>query len=729
MIYGAAAQEYWEKGWRGILPLPPRMKKWPPSGYTGHGAEEPSFADIIAWTEDKPEGNLALHLPHNVIGLDVDAYGAKTGEATFIEALNRWGALPPTVRTTSRRDGVSGIRLYRIPPEVQLRSEIKFPEQNVANIEIIQFSHRYAVSWPSIHPDTGDTYVWLDESGNQVDIPRIEDLPMLPQRWLNGLRVEQITKLDGTHVNPFETLKGFLPGPMSETVSNALRDAKRHLDTDPGSRHDACMRDVLYFIRLGEQREPGVPEALNELGKAFAEATRDRNSASEAAGEFARMVYGQRGHDLIAATPSTSLEELAPDARRLEPQFSDKEEGSFGLSPDETRDLLTEGYETEFTEGDDSDWSFMGGDIHFESDDSVNSFLMGTVSQAGLSEESSTQPIEESPKTMRDRLLSVSGLANIKPALPMVDKLLYQGTLAQIAGDPGSFKTFLTLGLSCAVASNLRSWETYSIQKHGPVIYVAAEGVSGVRARILAWCEDNNQDPDSLNLHLYPEPIQLGSYNQVEELTALACDIGAVLVVFDTRARCTSDLNENDATEQDVAIRHAEKIRMASGATVLMIHHSARSGTAGRGSNAWDGAVWSDMRLKSDGESVIVTCEKHKDAESHCTHEFTMKKHTVSAEMMPDTDEEVRKTLVIVAKETVLPESNSGHTAKVLEFLAKEKDLPDGLTPKTIFDGLTEDGYKASLSTIRRACGALLARGSIVNVGTDKVGKYRLAGQ
>lgn len=726
MIYGEAAQEYWDKGWRGILPLPPRMKKWPPSGYTGHGAEDPSFADIIAWTEDKPDGNLALHLPHNVIGLDVDAYGAKTGEATFIEALNRWGALPPTVRTTSRRDGVSGIRLYRIPPEVQLRSEIKFPEQNVANIEIIQFSHRYAVSWPSIHPDTGDTYVWLDESGNQVGIPRIEDLPMLPQRWLDGLRVEQITKLDGTHVNPFETLKGFLPGPMSETVSNALRDAKRHLDTDPGSRHDACMRDVLYFIRLGEQRETGVPEALNELGRAFAEATRDRNTASEAAGEFARMVYGQRGHDLIAATPSTSLEELAPDARRLEPQFSDKEERTFGLSPDETRDLMTQGYETEFVEGDDSDWSFMGGDdIHFESDDSVNSFLMGTVSQTALAEEQSTKPLEESPKTMRDRLLSISGLANIKPALPMVDKLLYQGTLAQIAGDPGSFKTFLTLGLACAVASNLRSWETYQVQKHGPVIYVAAEGVSGVRARILAWCEDNNQDPDSLNLHLYPEPIQLGSYNQVEELTQLACDIGAVLVVFDTRARCTSDLNENDATEQDVAIRHAEKIRMASGATVLMIHHSARSGTAGRGSNAWDGAVWSDMRLSASGNSVTVTCEKHKDAESHCKHEFAMKPHTVSADMMPDTEEEVRKTLVIVAKETLPADSvnDSGLIERVLDLL-KEADLADGRSPKGILKDLEMEENQER--TLRRTLHVLEERGSIKNVGSEKMIKYRI---
>lgn len=213
-IYGAAAQDYWNLGWRGVLPLPPKMKKWPPKGYTGYEAQEPKYADVHAWTEDHPEGNLALHLPHGVIGLDVDAYGAKTGEATFIEALNRWGALPPTVRSTSRADGVSGIRLYRVQPEIQLRTEIKFPEQNVANIEVIQFSHRYVVSFPSIHPDTKATYQWLDESGAEVGIPSIDDLPWLPQRWVDGLRVEQITEITN-RVNPFDALKGLPSGPMS----------------------------------------------------------------------------------------------------------------------------------------------------------------------------------------------------------------------------------------------------------------------------------------------------------------------------------------------------------------------------------------------------------------------------------------------------------------------------------------------------------------------------------
>lgn len=724
MIYGAAADGYWSAGWRGILPLPPRMKKPPPNGYTGYDAMEPSYPDIMAWIEDHPDGNLALHLPRGVIGLDVDAYGAKTGEATFIEALNRWGALPPTVRSTSRPDGVSGIRLYRVQPEIQLRTEIKFPEQNVANIEVIQFTHRYVVSWPSIHPDTKATYEWLDESGAVVGIPNIEDLPWLPQRWVDGLRVEQITEITN-RVNPFDALKGLPSGPMSKAVSDCFVAAVKHLDTDPGSRHDAAMRDVMRLLRLGEQGETGVPLALNEFGKVFAHATRDRNTASEAAGEYARMVYGQRGHDLIASTPTANVETLVDPSERsvsyagapsasetIKSSGVDSQAGMIdgvrkALSPEAARQLMaTTGYEVRPEPDDDLD-------------DDVNGFLFGTVTQEALKAEPDLSR-DESPKSMRDKLLSISQLANIKPALPMVDKLLYQGTLAQIAGDPGSFKTFFTLGLACAVASNLDSWETYAVAKHGPVIYVAAEGVSGVRARILAWCEDQNVDPDTLNLHLYPEPIQLGSYNEIDELTNLAVDLGAVLVIFDTRARCTSDLNENDATEQDVAIRHAEKIRMASGATVLMIHHSARGGTAGRGSNAWDGAVWSDMRLSASGNVVKVLCQKHKDAESHCEHEFAMKKHTIGEDLMPDTDEEMRKTLICVAKET-LPDSDEvvGNTNGAILKLLREEALENGYSAKEI-----EERVDSNHSTIWRTIKRLLETGAIKNIGTKSRPRY-----
>src|SRR5262249_51610384 len=94
--------------------------------------------------EDEPHGNLAIRLPADVIGIDVDACDGKTGAPTIAEAEKRWGELPYSPRSTSRNgDYRSGIRLYRIPPGLELVDRIEFPELGIGDIEIIQHHHGY----------------------------------------------------------------------------------------------------------------------------------------------------------------------------------------------------------------------------------------------------------------------------------------------------------------------------------------------------------------------------------------------------------------------------------------------------------------------------------------------------------------------------------------------------------------------------------------------------------
>src|SRR5699024_3028282 len=135
------------------------------------------------------------------------------------------------------------------------------------------------------------------------------------------------------------------------------------------------------------------------------------------------------------------------------------------------------------------------------------------------------------------------------------------------------------------------------------------------QARILAWCELNRVDPDELNGRFYvlPDSFQLGEQVDVGLMIDLVKTVDAGLLVIDTRARCTVGLEENSATEQGKAIRAAEMIQSANGCTVLAVHHSSRGGGAGRGSNAWDGAVWTDLRVEGDELAATITCHKHKD--------------------------------------------------------------------------------------------------------------------
>ena len=303
--YAEAFDDYWRAGWRGVLPLPYRRKKTPPDGYTGRAAIEPSYADMSTWAMDGPQ-NIALHLPPGVIGLDVDAYDGKPGAETLQVLVSQCGALPPTWLSTSRGDGISGIRLFRIPDGVELIG-------SKPGIEIIQASHRYLVCWPSIHPETGATYEWVDEAtGETGTVPPLDELPELPARWLAAL--ERTTAVpDKVDLAP-DAITLFLAGlPTGDPCKHILSAAGYAMTK--GSRHDAYNGAVLGVIDRGRNGCPGAIAALNRLKSTFvaevtAPGTTSRRTEPEALAEWGRSLVGAVG---ISATKTPEQGHGCPD--------------------------------------------------------------------------------------------------------------------------------------------------------------------------------------------------------------------------------------------------------------------------------------------------------------------------------------------------------------------------------------------------------------------------------
>jgi hypothetical protein len=289
--YGAAADTYWRNGWRGILPIRRGHKKSPPTGFTGRAGNDPSYPDVMSWAELYPDGNLCLRLPDGIIGIDVDAYGAKTGARTLKEAEHRWGELPPASRSTSRRDGVSGIRLYRIPPGTQLAEGIEFAELGIGDIEIVQHHHRYVLAWPSIHPE-GRGYQWLNDTDQLVGIPESDNLPPLPDTWITSLGAQK--SVATLHGHTYRIKDALTEGEPSTPVVDRLRQAIKELNLPGHSRHDTTRGHVLALLRLGTSGESGVNSALLALGEMFiALVAPDRaGGKDEAIHEFRAMVTG-----------------------------------------------------------------------------------------------------------------------------------------------------------------------------------------------------------------------------------------------------------------------------------------------------------------------------------------------------------------------------------------------------------------------------------------------------
>lgn len=182
--YAKAAMRYLERGWQGVLPMPQatQAKRFPPTGYTGKNGIFPPRSQVSSWIRSRGDYNISIRLPEGVIGIDVDAYEDKQGGqtlATLSAELGPWTG--PTVRSTARSDGVSGIYLFQaeLPEGMHWRGELG------PGIELVHYGLRYVTAAPSVHPRTGNGYRWLDDQGRTVALPTPDALPFLPPAWVD----------------------------------------------------------------------------------------------------------------------------------------------------------------------------------------------------------------------------------------------------------------------------------------------------------------------------------------------------------------------------------------------------------------------------------------------------------------------------------------------------------------------------------------------------------------
>lgn len=326
---------------------------------------------------------------------------------------------------------------------------------------------------------------------------------------------------------------------------------------------------------------------------------------------------------------------------------------------------------------------------------------------------------------LKDRLLSLKGLAALPAVEPLVDGLLYRDTLAQLSGPPGSYKSFLALGMALSVAAGL-PFEGHRVPRAGRVLYVAPEGWSGLRARALAWCYLTNVDPQELEgqFMVVREPLNLASPREVTEAMEVAQAETLALVVFDTRARSTLGLEENSASEQGRAIAAAEAIQSAphAGSTVLVVHHSGRSGEHGRGSTAWDGAIASDLRVTGSDLRATIKVAKLKDAPDGEEHPYELKKVTVPQDWMPGVPEIGRSSLVAVQSSPWTPPLADGKNERIVQKIIWTLAPPQGLPPGELRDLAV--GVGASRSGAYGAINALVTSRFLRNVGTEKRPSY-----
>lgn len=168
-----------------------------------------------------------------------------------------------------------------------------------------------------------------------------------------------------------------------------------------------------------------------------------------------------------------------------------------------------------------------------------------------------------------------------------VDDVLHRGDVALVYGASMSGKSFLVLDMALSVARGV-PWFGKRV-KAGGVIYQAGEGGKGLLKRMRAY-RQHHEVADRLPFVLLPARVNLWSADGdadalVEEITAYAAWMAdpLQLVVIDTLATASAGANENRSEDVSVLLANGERIRDATGAAVLWVHHKNAGGEKPRG--------------------------------------------------------------------------------------------------------------------------------------------------
>lgn len=203
----------------------------------------------------------------------------------------------------------------------------------------------------------------------------------------------------------------------------------------------------------------------------------------------------------------------------------------------------------------------------------------------------------------------------------LIKGLLPAECTSSIYGPSGSYKSFLAISWACHIATG-KSWDGRRVEK-GAVIYVVGEGGTGVPRRIKAW--ENTHGDAAANLCCVNQPVFVAAPLQVEQLRLAAehvkqaTGLPVALIVIDTLARCFGGADENKASDMGAFIAGCDAIKAATGATVLVVHHSGKDETKGaRGSSSFRAALDAEFLVKREtvgAKALVLTCTKQKDAE------------------------------------------------------------------------------------------------------------------
>lgn len=228
-------------------------------------------------------------------------------------------------------------------------------------------------------------------------------------------------------------------------------------------------------------------------------------------------------------------------------------------------------------------------------------------------------------------------------------------------------------------------------------VYVAGEGAGGIADRFIA--ARNHYKTDDSNVRIIDRAVPLLNGDEVQAFVQAVQPLAPKLIIFDTLARCMLGGDENSARDAGLLVEACDVIKRATGATVLLIHHTNKGGASERGSSAFKAACDFVIELTNDDGLITLSCGKSKDSKP-----FESRK----LRMVEAPAREGRTSIVLLSAKDVMHSATdplSQQQRQVLDALALETFVNTGARYTSL-----RDVVNISNSTLYRVLSNLIRR-------------------
>lgn len=258
-----------------------------------------------------------------------------------------------------------------------------------------------------------------------------------------------------------------------------------------------------------------------------------------------------------------------------------------------------------------------------------------------------------------------------------VEDLLIEASMGVVYGESNCGKTFFMSDLGMHVALG-RSWRGKQVELGG-VIYCALEGYHGISNRLSAFRLHYDLGPLEVPFAVIPSSINMldekadtDKLIQTIKAAAERMMVPVRLVIIDTLSRALSGGNENSPDDMGALVNNTDKVRQATKASVIFVHHSGKDAAKGaRGHSLLRAATDTEIEISredKDSPSVArVTKQRELDVEGEFRFRLQVvelginrrKKPVTSCVVIPIEDEEQssdeKKTKTSGQRSRVLP--------------------------------------------------------------------------